>query len=412
MRIFIYHESSKPDTEMALMLKDFIKPLTRKMSVWVRDDMRAGENWKDWIQKEINAADILLLIVTADLFSADFTYDELARWAFNRRQLGKCVVVPVIFTDCGWLDTDYAHLQALPERGAPVKSAFKSREKGLKAVYDGLKAILENFEWHLDQQNLEIEKLKKALIRFNFCEQIDPQHASADPSRFFSVVVLKGRERSGHHFLAWRWRNEIAQAPASVRPIPICLTETKDSADEISREVHRCVAGSLHDDNTSYTPAKAASRLFERLQNECLVIRLDDFNHALGQLSVLEDFFNKLHTELEQLAEKYGAPQHRLWFFLLHKSWTSNNDFSFQTPAKIDLPPIEAVDKEVFDDWKEDAEAQGHFSAIVRARLTDNMSDILWDQPQNNQPLDVLERLCQVVFAKTQLYDDFILTLE
>jgi hypothetical protein len=395
---------------MAWALHDFLKPLRKKVLLSLRDNMPAGANWKDWIQQQINAADIMLLVVTADLLGADFTYDELTRWAFNRRQLGKCVVVPVIFSESLWLETDFRTLQALPENGAPIK-AFRSIDVGFKAVSEGLKAILEKLEHHLEQQSLEVEKLKKALIRFNFCEQIDSVYAAAAPPHPFSVVVLKGAERGGHHFLAWRWRNEIACAPAA-RPIPICLTETKDSADEISREIHRCVAGPAHDDNLSYTPAKVASKLFERLQHECLVIRLDDFNHSLGQLSVLEDFFNKLHTELEQLAKKSGAPPHRLWFFLFHRSWTSESDFSFQMPTKIELPPIKAVDEKAFDDWKNDADAQGHFSAIVRTRLTDNMSDILLNQPENNQPLDVLERLCHTVFAKTQLYDEFILTFE
>lgn len=409
-RTFIYHDTA--DQEPATKLRDYFKPLEQAqlLKLVLAGDVPAGADRLDWIREEIRQADIVLLVVTANLLASDLVYGDLARWIFDRRQAGKCVVTPVIFSKCRWDLTLFGKLEALPAKGAAIKSAYPSEDDGLYDVSEGVEQLLNSFDQSLQSQSMELEKLKSAIARFNFYEQLTPAAAPPDTG-LFSVLVLKGSEKSGHQLLAWRWRTEIAHTPATARPIVVRLSETEVSADELSREIHRGLAGPLHDDARAYTPADVASVVYTRLQNEPLSIRLDDYNHLLQQEAV-EDFFRRLQPELDRLQQKNPAqkPAHRLWFFLLHRSWSGGAEAGLNIPAKAELPPIGPVDAAALGRWQQEADTD--LPAIARYRIACEQDAILLPEAADNEVLEVLDRLCEAVFAKTQLFDEYILKLE
>ncbi|MCC6459466.1 MAG: toll/interleukin-1 receptor domain-containing protein [Saprospiraceae bacterium] len=408
-RSFLYHDPA--DQAYADALRDYFKPLeqARLLQLVSPADTPAGADQLAWIQQEIQQANIVLLLVTANLLASEFVYQDLAQWIFQRRQAGQCVIIPVIFTKCRWDLTLYGQLEPLPNKGAAIKSAYESVDEGLYDVSEGVERILNNYDQNLSLQSLEIENLKAALASFNFYNQLQPAFAP-DTAGLFSVLVLKGAKQSGHQLLAWRWRTQLAQTPGTLRPMALSLTETQVSAGEIAREVHRRLAGPAHDDARSYTAAEVAALAFARLHTEPLAIRLDDFN-ALLQKDAVETFFRDLQSALDALLQKnqHAKPPHRLWFFVVHPFWSAAADFSLNCPAQTELPPIEPVSAPVLARWQAETDAQ--LSAIARHCLSDHDLFLKPDAAQN-EVLDVLDRMCEAVFAKTQLYHNYLLTLE
>jgi TIR domain len=87
---------------------------------WHDRRMTAGTAWKASIDAELNSADIILLLISADFFSSEYSYDvELAR-AMERHDRGEAVVIPVILRPCPWKNATFSRLQALPTDGTPV----------------------------------------------------------------------------------------------------------------------------------------------------------------------------------------------------------------------------------------------------------------------------------------------------
>jgi hypothetical protein len=59
---------------------------------WHDRDISAGEAWKQAIDDNLNRADIILLLVSADFLASDYCYDIEMKRALERRDAGETVV--------------------------------------------------------------------------------------------------------------------------------------------------------------------------------------------------------------------------------------------------------------------------------------------------------------------------------
>ena len=80
----------------------------------------AGDEWKGHIDRQLAAADIILLLVSADFLASDYCCGEEMTKALERHQLGEARVIPVILRPCQWRRTPLGSLQAVPKDGKPV----------------------------------------------------------------------------------------------------------------------------------------------------------------------------------------------------------------------------------------------------------------------------------------------------
>lgn len=82
----------------------------------------AGSEFGADIAQALEAADIILLLVSSDFLASAYCYSiEMAR-AMERHEKGEARVIPVILRDCDWHSAPFGKLTAVPTDGKPVRS--------------------------------------------------------------------------------------------------------------------------------------------------------------------------------------------------------------------------------------------------------------------------------------------------
>ena len=90
------------------------------ITAWHDRLIGAGEEWKDQIDQNLERADLILLVVSADFIASDYCYDKEMTQALQWHDAGKMRVIPVIVRVVNWSKAPFAKLQALPKDGKVV----------------------------------------------------------------------------------------------------------------------------------------------------------------------------------------------------------------------------------------------------------------------------------------------------
>ncbi|MDA1015201.1 MAG: toll/interleukin-1 receptor domain-containing protein [Planctomycetota bacterium] len=90
------------------------------IDVWHEGRIRAGQSWKSEVAEQIELADVIILLVSADFLASDFCWDfELTR-ILERQDRGEVEVLPVLVRVCAWSHTPLKALPMLPNDAVPI----------------------------------------------------------------------------------------------------------------------------------------------------------------------------------------------------------------------------------------------------------------------------------------------------
>ena len=142
LRLFISY--SHEDEKMKNELDKHLVMLKRsgKVEVWNDRKLVAGQEWDDEIKKEMHAANIILLLISADFNNSEYIWKEELAHAMQRHEAGTARVVPVILRKCEWSEMPYAKLQALP-RGARPVSDFQDKDDAFTDIASGIRLLID-----------------------------------------------------------------------------------------------------------------------------------------------------------------------------------------------------------------------------------------------------------------------------
>lgn len=88
---------------------------------WSDRMILAGDDLDDTIEKELENADIFLLLVSPDFIASDYCVGREMRRALERHKNGQARVVPIIVEPCDWKSMDnLCQLRAIPKDGRPI----------------------------------------------------------------------------------------------------------------------------------------------------------------------------------------------------------------------------------------------------------------------------------------------------
>ena len=105
----------------------------RIIEVWWDRKILPGAEWSDEIIRELEAADLALLLVSPAFLNSPYCYEEEMRRAVERHQAGTARVVPIIMRPCHWEPAPFAKLQGLPKDMKPV-TKWRDRDAVLADV--------------------------------------------------------------------------------------------------------------------------------------------------------------------------------------------------------------------------------------------------------------------------------------
>lgn len=125
-------------------LKAHLTALVRQklFNIWHDRNISAGTEWQKEIDKYLNVADIILLLVSPDFLASDYCYSVEIKRAMERHERGEAHVIPVILRPVYWEKAPFNKLQALPTDSKPV-TRWKDRDEAFFDVAEGIRKVAE-----------------------------------------------------------------------------------------------------------------------------------------------------------------------------------------------------------------------------------------------------------------------------
>jgi internalin A len=142
-RVFVSY--SHKDERQLNELKTHLSPLERQnlIDTWYDRRIVAGEDFGQKINENINSADIILLLVSADFIASNYCYQKEMGRALERHAKREARVVPVIIRDVDWkVIPELSKLTAVPKDGRPVRN-WPNKDTAWRDVSERVRAMLE-----------------------------------------------------------------------------------------------------------------------------------------------------------------------------------------------------------------------------------------------------------------------------
>ncbi|SRR6266487_1657074 len=141
--IKIFYCYARKDKRLRDELESHLAALKRSKQIveWYDRDIQAGMEWEQEIEKHLNSADIVLLLVSPDFMASDYCYGVEMRRALERHSAGEAHIIPIILRPVDWKETPIGKLQALPADGKPV-TVWRNRDNAFQNVVEGLREMI------------------------------------------------------------------------------------------------------------------------------------------------------------------------------------------------------------------------------------------------------------------------------
>lgn len=142
----VFFSYSHKDEAMRDELETHLAMLKRQNVIETWHDRRiiAGDEFDGQISQHLEAADIILLLVSPYLLASNYCYDVEMLRAMERHRERTARVVPVILAPCDWHSAPFGSLLAVPKDGRPVSKypnmhdAFLEVTKAIRAAVQSL----------------------------------------------------------------------------------------------------------------------------------------------------------------------------------------------------------------------------------------------------------------------------------
>src|ERR1700730_3523274 len=113
---------ARKDQQLLNELLGHLRSLQRQglITIWADIAIGAGAEWEKAIEKHLNTAHIILLLVSSDFMNSEYCYSKEMRRASERHDRGEARVMPVVLRPIYWKTAPFAKLQILPKDTKPV----------------------------------------------------------------------------------------------------------------------------------------------------------------------------------------------------------------------------------------------------------------------------------------------------
>jgi hypothetical protein len=111
------------------------------ISVWDDRKILPGQEWGEEIDRSLEDADLILVLVSFDFLNSEYAYGREMQRAIERHKSGAARVVPIIVRASDWQHGPLGTLQVLPSNGKPV-SEWPDPDQAWLDVVRGLRKLL------------------------------------------------------------------------------------------------------------------------------------------------------------------------------------------------------------------------------------------------------------------------------
>lgn len=187
---------------------EFVEHLTPLIQSEMLEELNSnsilpGANWRDEIRKQIDKADLFILLLSSSFFASGYNNDIELQRALNLSKKGKKKIIPILLRPVDYSSLELSSYQALPRNSKPVVQ-WDNRDEAWIAIIKDLKAFLSSipqteFNIHQDispsQKDKNINEIQ-ALIGMGRIKQsielIEKELADDSLSKN-TLIILKSR---------------------------------------------------------------------------------------------------------------------------------------------------------------------------------------------------------------------------
>lgn len=121
--------------------------MRNKAIVWHDKHVMPGEDWDNRIISELEQADIVLFLVSANSIGTDYIEKRELPIIHRRARNEECIFIPIILNFYDWEPLDFAEYSALPKKWKPIldTEAFPNPDKAWTEVAQGIRRKVEDF---------------------------------------------------------------------------------------------------------------------------------------------------------------------------------------------------------------------------------------------------------------------------
>ncbi|HEY1349564.1 MAG TPA: SUMF1/EgtB/PvdO family nonheme iron enzyme [Ktedonobacteraceae bacterium] len=190
MDIEVFCCSARRDRPLLAELKIHLAPLEREglMTLWADTDIPAGQDWEQEIHRHLDAAALILLLVSPDFLASDYCYAIEMQRALERHACGQARVIPIILRPASWQRTPLGRLQALPTGAIPITSgSWHHQDDAFYDVAQGVRAAIEETARRKSAPQAPILQVDTARDRRAAAPALLPAKSASDAGRAAST---------------------------------------------------------------------------------------------------------------------------------------------------------------------------------------------------------------------------------
>jgi len=187
MPIKIFFCYAHEDEALLKKLKKHLRPLERQglVDLWYDRAINAGTEWEREVDKHLNEAQIIFLLVSPGFMDSDYCYSVEMKRAMERHKRGEARVIPIILRPVHWREAPFGKLEALPTDGRPVKK-WRNPDDAFFSVVEGIRDTVETLISEMAEQWTNKarayhrdERYDEALAAYEKALEIDPDNHDA-----------------------------------------------------------------------------------------------------------------------------------------------------------------------------------------------------------------------------------------
>lgn len=114
---------------------------TGAIETWHDRMIRAGDEVDGEIDKHLEEAEVILLLISSDFLASNYCYDIEVKRAMQRHKGGSARVIPIILRPCDWHGAPFGKLLAAPIDGKPV-TKWPNQDEAFLNITQQIRAAL------------------------------------------------------------------------------------------------------------------------------------------------------------------------------------------------------------------------------------------------------------------------------
>ena len=141
--VTLFYSYAHEDEPLRDALNKHLSGLQRHglIQAWHDRQIPAGADRAQDIDRHLESASIILLLISADFVASDYCYGIEMQRALQRHDEGSARVIPILLRPCEWEHTTFAILQALPRNGKAV-TQWPSRDEAFREIARDIREVI------------------------------------------------------------------------------------------------------------------------------------------------------------------------------------------------------------------------------------------------------------------------------